>query len=382
MKMFWQHVKDYFDSQEARQIVSLVAFFLGRTPFDTMAIYSLLSYTEFRHDGYHNVEGGMYQIVEGMVHALQQRGATFHYNTEVTGVEAEGARITRLTDSEGNHYEADTFLINADAALFRGRVLLRKKFSEEKLRKMEWTMGYLTIYVGIDRKLPDLDLHNYFLGTNFEAYAHNVLKNPDSLQKPYYYVTAVSKHTPQCAPAGCERLFIVCPVPSLQFKPDWSDRDEIVDSILTDFSKRIGIDIMPHIVTRTINTPGMGETIQPLHGERPGTVAPAEPDRRPPPEEFRRGVRQPLLRGCLHHARSGTSHGGDQRRDGLQTDTEMLIFYIFATKIIAMQELRSLTLQEIERLQSQNCECADWTRVKVSAGFNPHFIKTPVFTER
>ncbi|WP_352405958.1 DUF4954 family protein [Petrimonas sp.] len=47
-----------------------------------------------------------------------------------------------------------------------------------------------------------------------------------------------------------------------------------------------------------------------------------------------------------------------------------------------MQELRSLTPQEIERLQSQNCECTNWTRVKVSAGFNPHFIKTPVFTER
>jgi len=58
----------------------------------------------------------------------------------------------------------------------------------------------------------------------------------------------------------------------------------------------------------------------------------------------------------------------------------MLIFYIFATKIIAMQELRSLTPQEIERLQSQNCECADWTRVKVSAGFNPHFIKNTRFS--
>lgn len=45
-----------------------------------------------------------------------------------------------------------------------------------------------------------------------------------------------------------------------------------------------------------------------------------------------------------------------------------------------MQELRSLTPQEIERLQSQNCECADWTRVKVSAGFNPHFIKNTRFS--
>ena len=255
MRTFWQHIKEYFNSQDARQIISLVAFFLGRTPFDTMGIYSLLSYTEFRHDGYHNVEGGMYRIVEGMVDALKQRGATFIYNTEITSAEHEGEHVTHLKDSKGNRYEADIFLINADAALFRGRVLHRKKFSDNKLRKMEWTMGYLTAYVGINRKLPDLDMHNYFLGNNFEEYGHNVLRNPDSLQKPYYYVNVVSKHNPDCAPKDSESLFFVCPVPSLLYKTDWSDREDIVDSILNDFSNRIGIDIIPHIVTKTIYTP-------------------------------------------------------------------------------------------------------------------------------
>lgn len=41
-KNFWQQVSKYFDSKEARQIISLVAFFLGRTPFDTNAIYTLI----------------------------------------------------------------------------------------------------------------------------------------------------------------------------------------------------------------------------------------------------------------------------------------------------------------------------------------------------
>jgi len=35
---FWKQVKGNFSSKEAQQIVSLVAFFLGRTPFDTMAV--------------------------------------------------------------------------------------------------------------------------------------------------------------------------------------------------------------------------------------------------------------------------------------------------------------------------------------------------------
>ena len=79
LKNFWQHVETYFDSKEARQIVSLIAFFLGRTPFDTMAVYSLLSYIEFVNDGYFNVKGGMYQIVEGLVDELDKAGVKIHY---------------------------------------------------------------------------------------------------------------------------------------------------------------------------------------------------------------------------------------------------------------------------------------------------------------
>ncbi|MEZ7866379.1 MAG: phytoene desaturase family protein [Paludibacteraceae bacterium] len=252
---FYGHVKKYFQSKEARQIVSLVAFFLGRTPFDTMGIYSLLSYTEFRHDGYYNVEGGMYNVVKGIVKELEKQNVKIRYSTEIVDVQSDGDKVKKLTDKNGNTYEADTFLINADAALFRNQILKRPKFSDKKLAKMEWTMGYLTFYVGIKRKLPQVNHHNYYLGGNYEEYANNILKNPDTLQKPYYYVNVVSKHNAECAPEGCESLFFVCPVPNMQYKPNWDDREEIVNSILTDFSERIGVDILPDIITKTIYTP-------------------------------------------------------------------------------------------------------------------------------
>lgn len=252
---FWQHVKKYFSSKEARQIVSLVAFFLGRTPFDTMGIYSLLSYTEFKHDGYYNVKGGMYKIVEGMVSELKKEKVKIHYNAEIRDFTEEEGELAYLTDQNGINWKADVFVINADAASFRGRVFNREKYNEQKLDKMDWTMGYLTFYVGIKCKLPQVNHHNYYLGANFEEYAHNVMKNPDTLQKPYYYVNVLSKHNKNCAPKGCESLFFVCPVPNLKVKPDWSDKDEIVNSIIDDFSKRISQDIQPEIVSKTIYTP-------------------------------------------------------------------------------------------------------------------------------
>lgn len=252
---FWQHVKKHFDSKEAQQIVSLIAFFLGRTPFDTSAIYSLLSHIEFKHDGYYNVEGGMYKIVEGLVKELDKADVTFHYNVEIDDFRSEGKKITSVIDKSGKSWTADAILINADAALFRGRVLKREKYSEERLQKMNWTMGYLTFYIGVNRKLPMVNHHNYFLGNNFEEYSNNLEQEPGTLEKPYYYVNVVSKHNPECAPEGCESLFFVCPVPNLIYKPEWDDRDKIVDSILEDFGKRIGQDIMPDIISRSIYTP-------------------------------------------------------------------------------------------------------------------------------
>jgi phytoene dehydrogenase-like protein len=120
---------------------------------------------------------------------------------------------------------------------------------------MSWTMGYLTFYIGIKCKLPEVNHHNYFLGSNYEVYANNVMKNPDTLQKPYYYVNVLSKHNDDCAPEGCESLFFVCPVPNLYFKQNWDDKEEIVNSIISDFSERIGQDIQTEIVSKTIYTP-------------------------------------------------------------------------------------------------------------------------------
>ena len=132
---------------------------------------------------------------------------------------------------------------------------MRPVFSEKKLKKMEWTMGSLTIYLGLKCKLPQVFHHNYYLGTNYRNYANSIFKNPNALQKPYYYVNVLSKHNAGCAPEGCESLFFVCPVPDLRFKPDWSDKEKIVDGIIADFSARINKNIRPEIVSKTIYTP-------------------------------------------------------------------------------------------------------------------------------
>lgn len=254
-KSMWQELENTFDSEEVKVIFSLVAFFLGSTPFDTPAVYSLLNYTELQHDGYWNIKGGMYKIVEVIKGLLDKRGVQFHFNTEITGFVEENGQLKSFKDQNGKVWTADIFVCNSDAAAFRGQILNRKKFSEKKLDKKHWTLAPFTIYLGVKGKVDNLHHHNYFLGTNFKEYADNIFKLSVNPEKPYYYVNVSSKSNPECAPEGCENIFILCPVPDRRYKFDWSDREALADNILKDLSERIEFDLIGNRMTQTIYAP-------------------------------------------------------------------------------------------------------------------------------
>ncbi len=284
LRSVWSEMERHFESREVKEIFSLVAFFLGATPFNTPAIYTILSYTELVHDGYHNVEGGMYKIVEGLKRELDKAGVVFHFNTEIAGYRSDNKQLTALVDQHGKEWKADLFVVNADAAWFRHKIFQRKKFTEKKMDKLKWTLAPFTMYLGLDTKLDDTPLHNYFLGNNFKEYSGKIFRNDIKLDQPYYYVNVVSKSDPESAPEGCESVFVLCPVPDLRYKPDWSDREEVAANILEDISERIGVDMKKHVISKTIMTPvewrdafnlykgsglGLGHDLDQIGGFRP-----------------------------------------------------------------------------------------------------------------
>ncbi len=254
-RSFWKEISRYFTSREVKEIFSLVSFFLGATPFDTPAIYTLLTYTELKHDGYYNVKGGMYKIVESLLDELKAQHVTVHYNREIIDYGADGSGIGHFIDHLGDTWKADIYVSNSDAASFRGKVLKRSGFEEKKLDKRKWTMAPFTIYLGVNGKVESLHQHNYYLGDNFTEYSKKIFKNSISLDRPYYYVNVLSRKNPLCAPPGAESIFILCPVPDLRFKPDWSDTEKLADTIIHDLSKRIGFDFPSNIVSKTIMNP-------------------------------------------------------------------------------------------------------------------------------
>jgi phytoene desaturase len=93
-RSFYSQVKKYFDSQEARQIISLVAFFLGRTPFDTMAVSTACCHIlNSGTTGTIMWKEACTSIVEGLLNELKKEGVPVHYHTEITGFAEDNGKI-------------------------------------------------------------------------------------------------------------------------------------------------------------------------------------------------------------------------------------------------------------------------------------------------
>ncbi|MBT5427093.1 MAG: phytoene desaturase, partial [Bacteroidetes bacterium] len=251
----WSELGKHFESSEAKELLSLVSFFLGSSPYNKSAVFTILSYIELVHDGFFNVQDGMYKVVEGLLREVEKAGVEITYNSEITGYIGSGRKIYSLIDHTGEAYNADVYVVNSNAPYFKNKIFNRKKYKPSKLNDMPWNLAPLTIYLGLDQKVDELNLHHYFLDKNFEEYTRGILNNSADLFQPNYYVNTPSKVNPLCAPKGCENLFIFCPVPNKIHKSDWSDRETIVDNIIANLSSRIGVNLESMILEKIVLGP-------------------------------------------------------------------------------------------------------------------------------
>lgn len=197
----------------------------------------------------------MYTVIKELVRILEVKGVRFVFDTEIKTVLASKKAATKLVDQNGRQWEADIFVCNADAASFRGEILERPEYKPSRLDKMHWSYAPFTIYLGVKGKIDHALQHNYFLGKNFKGYAKKFFSSSTSLEMPYYYVNVASKAYPGYAPPGCESILILCPVPDLRYKKDWTDKEDFAKNIVSDFSRRIGFDMTTNTLTRKILTP-------------------------------------------------------------------------------------------------------------------------------
>lgn len=232
LKSMRKYVHANFTNPRLRQLMEFPILFLGGTPQDTPALYSLMNYADM-DGGTWFPRGGMHKIVEGMVSLAEEKGVQIKLNHEVRSVRMERNNLTTLVTEKGD-FQADIVVAGADYHHFEQHLLPEKhrQYSPKYWDKRDMAPSSLLFYLGVDQKVDGILHHTLFFDQDFDKHAKEIYQDPKWPSNPLFYVSATSKTDPTAAPEGKENVFLLMPVaPNL--KDPESERERYYDIIMS-----------------------------------------------------------------------------------------------------------------------------------------------------
>lgn len=216
------HVRKLFKNEKLIELLEFPVLFLGATPENTPAMYSLMNYADLALGTWYP-KGGMYKIIEGMVALAEEKGVKFKYNQAVKSITVPNGHASEVI-TETDTYIVDAVVAGADYHHIDQEVLAPKnrQYSEEYWDKRTMAPSSLLFYLGVNKKLDNLLHHNLFFDKDFKQHAHEIYEDAKWPSDPLFYVCVTSKSDDTAAPEGCENVFVLVPL-----APDLEDTEEM-----------------------------------------------------------------------------------------------------------------------------------------------------------
>lgn len=247
-------VRRYFRDERLQQALTFQSLYLGLSPYDSLAIYGLLSYTEMA-GGIHYPMGGMHQLAQALAGLASKLGVTIRYDSAVAALERTGDRISAARTAHGERLTADVIVANADLP-YTYDTLLEEPYPG--IDRKEFSCSVVLLYLGVNRTYPDLLHHNLVVSRDLRTACRELFEDHVMPEDPPFYLVATTRTDPSQAPPGCENLFVLVLAPSQDpARPiDWAVEGPKVEARTLERLEQFGLtDLRQHIVTKRVVTP-------------------------------------------------------------------------------------------------------------------------------
>lgn len=226
----YTHMSAYFKNPRLKSAFSFQDVYMGLSPFDAPATFSMMPYTELEH-GVWYPRGGMFSIVEGLMQLARQAGVEFAFDTTVEGILVNHSRAISLNLEHNQSIAPDIVLANADLPYIYNDLLPRDA-EAKRISRMQFSCSVISFFWGVDKPYPSLGPHTLFLADDYHENFKSIIHDLDLPANPCLYVHAPARLDPSMAPVGEETLTAIVPVGHL------SDKREQDWEMLTDTARK------------------------------------------------------------------------------------------------------------------------------------------------
>jgi phytoene desaturase len=230
----YSKVAQFFTNENLRIAFSFHPLFIGGNPYSASAYYCLISYLEKTY-GVHYAIGGTGALARGMVKLIEGHQNQMRYEAYVTDILVDDGRASGVRLSSGEVIKADLVVSNAEVGWTYSKLLSntpRKKWSDKKVAKADYSMSLFVWYFGTDKKFDACDHHTIVLGPRYKGLLDDIFHKKIVAEDFSLYLHRPTAHDPSLAPQGCDTFYVLAPVPHLTGEASW-------ESLAEPFRKRI-----------------------------------------------------------------------------------------------------------------------------------------------
>jgi len=242
-----KEVRSKFKHPNLVAILEFPVLFLGATPANTPALYSMMNHADLTLGTWFPM-GGMHQISKAFENVAKSVGVNICYNSEVKLITGSNKKITTV-ETENAVYQCDGLVIAADYQHLEQNILdpQFRKYDSKYWESRVMSPSSLLFYLGVNKILPNLLHHNLFFDTSFEKHAKEIYEQPQWPSNPLFYASLSSKTDNTCAPPNCENLFLLMPI-AAGMKDDKALHQTYLDTFIDRIVERSGVDFRNDIV--------------------------------------------------------------------------------------------------------------------------------------
>lgn len=256
LQRHYANLGTYFSDRRLKAAFSFQDIYMGLSPFQAPALYSMLPYAELAQGVWHPA-GGMYSVVESLARIAESLGVEFVYGKPVHRINVDTNRATGVLLSDGQQLRADVIVANADLT-YVYRSLLPDDGTARRLERKRYGCSALIFYWGLDHPIPKLETHNLFLARDYRASLAPIFEQLGLSDDPSFYLHVPTRADPSMAPDRCDTLMLVFPVGHIdEGRPqDWDALLDRARQVVLRRLRQLGLtDLESHIVFERRATP-------------------------------------------------------------------------------------------------------------------------------
>ena len=204
-------VSRLFKNKNLKKILEFPVLFLGAKPENTPAFYNIMNYADFKLGTWYPEEG-MFTVVKAMVRLAKENGVTLISNQNVEGIIEENNKVKGVIANGKNIY-CDIVVSGADYHHTESLLNYHKRnYSESYWDKKVFAPSALLFYIGLNKKVRNMEHHNLFFDVDFNEHASAIYDDKKWPDAPQFYVTVSSINDVKSAPENCDSLVILIPI--------------------------------------------------------------------------------------------------------------------------------------------------------------------------